>query len=218
MAMIKDALLCDIGNSYFHFGCGSIFWREQPNKLTRKKSEFVIYYISVNARNEKKLLQSHESCVNIEEFIQLDTIYQGLGVDRKAACLAVESGIIVDAGSAITLDIVQHESHLGGYIMPGIEGYRRLFSSIDALKTGFNLDVALNALPQNTKDAISYGCLRSIILTIQDVSHQNRIPIYFTGGDGKFLSRFFDNAIYDETLVFKGMQKALIAQNIITKG
>ena len=33
--------------------------------------------------------------------------------------------------------------------------------------------------------------------------------IYFTGGDGKFFAKFFENSIFDNTLVFKGMQKAL---------
>ena len=41
--------------------------------------------------------------------------------------------------------------------------------------------------------------------------------IYFTGGDGKFLSRFFENAIYDDLLIFKGMQN-IITTKITSKG
>lgn len=205
-------LLCDIGNSYFHFFYKGRVWREEANKLTKKNKDFIIYYISVNERNEKKLLESHNNCLNIDKFVNLDTIYTGLGVDRKIACLSVKNGVIVDSGSAITIDIMQEGIHLGGYILPGIDSYRKLFFNIEALKMEFNLGVSLNSLPQNTQDAISYGCLKSIIVTIQDVSKENYI--YFTGGDGKFLSKFFSNSIYDNTLIFKGMTKIIKENNI----
>lgn len=200
-------LLCDVGNTYLHFFCRGRIWKEKASNITKKNPEIPIYYISVNKKSEKKLLDSHSKCINIEKFIKLDTVYQGLGVDRRAACLAVQSGIIVDAGSAITIDVMQSGIHLGGYILPGLDNYKRLFSTIDALRMDFNFDVSLVSLPQNTKDAISFGCIKSIILTIQNVVRDDYI--YFTGGDGKFLSRFFDKSIYDNTLVFKGMSKVL---------
>lgn len=201
-------ILCDIGNSYLHFFYKGRIWREEAKAITKKNEKFTIYYISVNPRDEKKLLNKHNNCVNIAEYIKLDTIYSGLGVDRKAACLNVKTGVIVDSGSAITIDIMQEGIHLGGYILPGIESYRNFFYSIsNALKIEFNLAVNLDTLPQNTKDATSYGCLKSIILTIKEVAKDNYI--YFTGGDGKFLSKFFENSIYDNTLVFKGMLKAI---------
>ncbi len=200
-------LLCDIGNTYLHFFCKGKMWKEKPSSIAKKNPEMPIYYISVSKKNEKKLLESHSRCVNIEKFLKLDTAYKGLGVDRKAACLAIQDGIIVDAGSAITIDIMQSGIHLGGYILPGLSNYKRLFSSIDALRMDFNFDISLVSLPQNTRDAISFGCIRSIVLTIQNVAKDD--CVYFTGGDGKFLSRFFDRSIYDNTLVFKGMLKVL---------
>ncbi len=200
-------LLCDIGNSFFHFFYRGRVWKEAPNELSKKKADIRIYYISVNARNEKKLLESHGNCQNIENLINLDTIYQGLGIDRKAACYGIENGIVVDAGSAITLDIIQERVHLGGYILPGIECYRRVFAHFDALNVELNLSVALDSLPQNTRDAVSYGYLKHIVLGINDIAKDS--AIYFTGGDGKFLSRFFPKSVYDGTLVFKGMTKAL---------
>ncbi|MDE6886255.1 MAG: type III pantothenate kinase [Helicobacteraceae bacterium] len=206
-------LLCDIGNTYFHFFYKGRIWKEEANTLSRKNEDYRIYYISVNDRNEKKLLESHNNCLNIAKYIKLDTVYQGLGIDRKAACYSLQSGIIVDAGSAITIDVMQEDIHLGGAILPGIESYRKMFSNIDVLRLDFNLNVALDALPQNTQDAISYGCLNSIILGIKDIAKDNFL--YFTGGDGKFLSRFFKKSIFDNTLVFKGMQKAISQNNIL---
>lgn len=205
-------LLCDIGNTFFHFFYRGRVWREEPNALSRKNEDYCIYYISVNARNERKLLESHSNCQNIADLIALDTIYKGLGIDRKAACFGIDNGIIIDAGSAITIDIIQERVHLGGYIMPGIESYKKMFSKIDVLNVEFNLGVSLDSIPQNTRDAVSYGCLKSIVLSIESVAKDNFI--YFTGGDGKFLSRFFPNSLFDNTLVFKGMQKALESRQI----
>ena len=200
-------LLCDIGNSFFHFFYKGRVWREEPNALSRKNEDYRIYYISVNSRNERKLLETHNNCQNIANLINLDTIYQGLGIDRKAACFGIENGIIIDAGSAITIDIIQERVHLGGYILPGIESYRRLFANIEVLNVELNLGVSLESIPQNTRDAVSYGCLKSIILSIKSIAKDNFI--YFTGGDGKFLSRFFPNSLFDGTLVFQGMKKAI---------
>lgn len=205
-------ILCDIGNTFFHFFYRGRVWREEPNALTRKNEDYCIYYISVNARNERKLLESHSNCQNIADLIALDTIYKGLGIDRKAACFGIDNGIIVDAGSAITIDIIQERVHLGGYIMPGIESYKKMFSKIDVLNVELNMGVSLDSIPQNTRDAVSYGCLKSIVLSIESVAKDNFI--YFTGGDGKFLSRFFPNSLFDNTLVFKGMIKALESRQI----
>lgn len=200
-------LLCDIGNTYLHFFCRGRMWKEKATQITKKNRDIPIYYISVNTNNERKLLQSHPRCFNIEKYIKLDTVYQGLGIDRKAACLSIQNGVIVDAGSAITIDIMQSGIHLGGCILPGLDGYKKSFSSIEALKLDFNLNVSLSSLPQNTRDAISFGCIKSIVSMIQNTAKSDYI--YFTGGDGKFLSRFFNQSIYDNTLVFKGMLKAL---------
>lgn len=206
-------ILCDIGNTFFHFFYKGRVWKEEPNALSRKNEDYCIYYISVNQRNERKLLESHSNCQNIANLINLDTIYKGLGIDRKAACFGIDNGIIIDAGSAITIDIIQERVHLGGYIMPGIESYRKMFSKIDVLNVELNMGVPLDMIPQNTQDAVSYGCLKSIILSIDSIAKNNLI--YFTGGDGKFLSRFFPNSLFDNTLVFKGMQKAIAESHLM---
>ena len=44
-----------------------------------------------------------------------------MGVDRRALCLSHENGIFVDAGSAITVDVVEEGRYQGGYIFPGFE-------------------------------------------------------------------------------------------------
>ena len=201
-------LLCDVGNTFLHFYHKGKIWKEKPYALTKKKENLPIYYISVNERFERCLLASHTHCVNIGSYIELDTDYQGLGVDRKAACKAVSDGVIVDAGSAITVDIMHEGFHMGGYIMPGLGAYRTMCESISkVLDMEIEPGIDLSKLPQNTQEALSFGALKSVILMIKNTSRTKKI--YFTGGDGKFFARLFENAIYDNTLVFKGIQKVL---------
>ena len=201
-------LLCDIGNTFLHFYHKGKIWKEKPYSLIKKKENLLIYYISVNERFERCLLASHPYCVNVNEYIEIESEYKGLGVDRRAACKAISDGVIVDVGSAITVDIVQWGIHIGGYIMPGLNAYRKMCADISpVLDRVIEPSVNLSALPQNTSDALSFGAIKSVVLMIKNTSRTKKL--YFTGGDGKFFARFFENAIYDNTLVFKGMQKAL---------
>ena len=101
--------------------------------------------------------------------------------------------------------------HLGGFILPGIASFRRAYAEISPiLKCELNTQIYLDTLPQRTIDAVSYGTFKSIYLLIKDAAYNKNL--YFTGGDGRFLERFFDRAIFDKLLVFRGMQK-VIEQN-----
>ena len=62
-------------------------------------------------------------------------------------------------------------------------------------------------MPIGTVDGISYGIVNSIKTIIE--RHQNDKQLYITGGDGEFLSSFFKGAIFDESLIFLGMEKSL---------
>jgi type III pantothenate kinase len=96
----------------------------------------------------------------------------------------------------------------GGFILPGIEAYLNAYANISpALKTNLNSNISLDTLPQTTKDGISYGIIASIKMLIE--KSQNNKKIYISGGDGELISSFFDNAIFDEELIFKGIKNAL---------
>lgn len=201
-------LLCDIGNSYIHFYQNGKVWRESPSKMGAPLPDSEIYYISVNSLSTKRLLTLAPHARDLAPYMVLDSAYRGLGMDRVAACKGVSDGVVVDAGSAITVDVMQSGVHLGGYIMPGIATFSAMFKGISpVLGEDFNLSVELAALPQNTRDALSYGAIQAIVLMIRHSCKNKRL--FFTGGDGKFLARFFDSAIYDNSIVFKGMIKTL---------
>ena len=153
-------------------------------------------------------LQNLPKFVNLEPYFELDTIYEGLGIDRIASCYAIKNGLIIDAGSAITIDVMMNSMHLGGAIIPGISHVLKACEAISPrLKISLNSQVSLDALPQKTADAVSYGVIKPILLLIESMANGSKI--YFTGGDGEFLSRFFADSIYDRMLVFRGMQKLI---------
>jgi type III pantothenate kinase len=205
-------LLCDIGNSFYHFYKNGAFWKEEVFKLPNLKTKEPIYTISVNDKALGRLKEYYE-VIEISEFCSINSGYENLGVDRAFACMALEDGVVVDAGTAITVDVMQGGVHLGGFILPGFAAIKGAFDSISTkLDVGINFGVDLNGLPQNTRDAVSFGLIYPVISSIESASRGKFI--HFTGGDGQFLSRFFDNSIVDELLVFKGMQKALKREGI----
>ncbi len=200
-------ILCDIGNYNVNFFHDGKIWSVSCKEFGGYKAEEKIYFISVNDKITKNLTDN-DNFINLEPFLQLDTIYQGLGVDRIAACYAITDGMVVDAGSAITVDIMSNSLHLGGFILPGLASYEDIFASIsNRLIFRLNPNIDLEALPQKTEDALSYGVIKPILMILNDTCKDKKI--YFTGGDGKFFSKYFKNSIYDRGLIFRGMKKIL---------
>ncbi|QIR76641.1 type III pantothenate kinase [Sulfurospirillum diekertiae] len=200
-------ILCDIGNSNADFYQDGKVWTIPHKQFKEFVATEKVYYISVSEAL-KTTLQSKNNFIDLEPFFEFDTIYQGMGIDRIAACSTIRDGMIVDAGSAITVDIMSGGMHLGGFILPGLSAYEKCYASISPrLMLPINPSISLDALPQKTNDAISYGVIKSIIMLLEITCKDKRI--FFTGGDGKFFSKFFSNAIFDRTLIFRGMLKTI---------
>jgi type III pantothenate kinase len=202
-------ILCDIGNTHFHFSYNGKLIDSDKCKIKQEK----IYYISVNEEKTKELLKKNPTSIDLSNFVNFDTSYVGLGIDRIMACKTIENGIVVDAGSAITIDIMNNSVHLGGYIIPGINALNKSYSAISAkLDYNFNMQIEREILPINTVDAISFGSIGMVINFIENVAKNKKL--YFTGGDGAYLSKFFDNSIYIKDLVFRGMKQTIKENNL----
>ena len=205
-------ILCDIGNSNVDFYQDGKIWSVSHTKFKDFSTRESVYYICVN-EEMKYYLQNKNNFIDLEPYFEFDTIYQGLGIDRIASCSTISDGMIVDAGSAITVDIMSGGMHLGGFILPGIVAYEQCYKSISPrLDVSINPSILLDALPQKTNDAISYGVIQSIILTIEATCKDKKI--FFTGGDGKFFSKYYKNAFFDRTLIFRVMLKTIKNSNL----
>jgi len=202
-------ILCDIGNTYFHFNKDGRMFDEKECSIKKEK----IYFISVNEKKTKILLKKNPKSIDLSKYVKFSSSYKGLGIDRIMACKTVSDGVVIDAGSAITIDIMASDIYLGGYILPGLkvinDSYKQISKKLDY---NFISQIDMNILPSNTIEAISYGGIGMIISMIEKVSKNQKL--YFTGGDGVYLSRFFDNSIYIKDLVFRGMKKTIKENNI----
>jgi type III pantothenate kinase len=106
------------------------------------------------------------------------------------------------------VDVVEGGVYQGGFILPGITALQRAYAQISpVLDIPFEREIALDCLPKSTREGISYGILAPIRAIIE--RHGEGRELFFTGGDGAFLSTLFDTSRFDEALVFRGMQQAL---------
>lgn len=203
----EKLLLADIGNTYFHIYTGSEIEHLSYEDAIAKYSKEALYYISVKEELDS-IIKNIAPWKNISGYIKLEGAYRTMGVDRRALCLSYKSGIFVDAGSAITVDVVEEGVYQGGYIFPGLKAMLKCYEEISpSLATELDTKIDMNHLPLTTKEQISYGIIASIKALIE--KHREGKILYFTGGDGKLLSGYFKNAIYNEMLVFTGLREAL---------
>ena len=200
-------LLADIGNTHFHIYNGKTVEHLLYDDAIVKYKNEELYYISVKHQLSKEIEQI-TNWKNISSLMTIKNEYDTMGVDRKALCLSHTTGVFIDAGSAITVDVMLDGLYQGGYIFPGIKAMLNAYAGISpVLDVELNQHISLEQLPTTTKDGISYGIIASIKALIDKHGHESKL--YFTGGDGKFLSTFFENSVYNEMLVFEGIREAL---------
>ena len=200
-------LLADIGNTRIHIYNGKEVIHLRHQEAIKLYGDKKLKYITVK-HQLKEQLDSIENWIDISDKIKIENEYDTMGIDRKALCLSHKNGIFVSAGTAITVDIVENGLYRGGFLLLGLRAYIDAYSRISpALKIELNREIDLNSLPIGTRESISYGILNSIRTIVE--RHKNAKQLYITGGDGKFLSSFFDGAIFDEKLIFLGMQRSL---------
>lgn len=198
-------LLCDIGNTSYHFLENTKEYKENTISFNPSIIKQKVFYICVNPKI-KPLLQELENWIDIATFVDKEQYYATMGIDRIIACESIDNGLIVDAGSAITVDLVKDGIFMGGFIYPGIEAMQKCYANISsALEYPFNFELDLGKMPKNSTDAITYGYLKSLQSEVNSLSDE----IYLTGGDAKKFAKIFPNAKVDERLLFKSMQKII---------
>ncbi len=146
-----------------------------------------------------------------------------VGTDRLAAAVAANelrspnrAAIIVDAGTAVTVDVVSSDGIFrGGAILPGIETAAiALANATDALPLVEHSDLSSIPAPigKSTEEAIRsgivWGCVGAIRELINQISADlpSAPEIYCTGGDGLHLARLIGRELkFDPNLVLRGI-------------
>jgi len=200
-------ILADVGNRHVHIWHDGRVTHLLLMEAIEKYGAEEVHYINVS-KAHAQTLATLEEWHDISGQLLLEGAYEGMGIDRKALCLSHSHGIFVDAGSAITVDKMLDGVYQGGYILPGLHTYRNAYAEISpVLDLPLDREVRLERLPKSTKGSVSFGTIAPMIASIEKI--MGELPLYCTGGDGKWLSQYFEKAVYDETLLFQGMIKMI---------
>jgi type III pantothenate kinase len=203
-------LLCDIGNTTYHFFLEGRGYKEDVNLFDPSTIGEKVFYICVN-QHVKEALQGLENWIDLSIHVDMRKYYETMGIDRIMACEAIDNGVVVDAGSAITVDVVKEGRFEGGFIYPGARAMSECYKNISsALKYSFNFEVDLDKMPKNSRDAISYGYLK----LLQSEVNSYKMDIFLTGGDAINFKKIFPASIVDETLLFRGMTNIMKRANL----
>jgi len=230
----QDWIALVLGNSRSHY---AHFYRDQLQRtwhtpwLTPQQSleripllaKTPIYIASVVP--EQTLLWQDQLSAHLVTLsdIPLKNLYPTLGIDRALALLGLlgnygKSGLVIDAGTAITLTGINQKSEIiGGAILPGL---RLQFDSLNSKTASLPLVELPDNLPpiwaNNTTQAIQSGIVHSTIGGLKGFIEQwnQQFPassILITGGDGYYLYQYLNknittSIIYEENLVFLGFR------------
>jgi type III pantothenate kinase len=144
--------------------------------------------------------------------------FQTLGIDRWLGVLGAareypgQNVIVVDAGTAITVDFISAEQiHLGGWIVPGLDLMTQSVTSQTQKVFDDNNTEFTYALGTNTPAALKSGCLAAQLgLIHQGIAHFNREAVLIVaGGTGPLLIEHITHLkpIHDPLIVFKGLDR-----------
>ncbi len=198
-------LLCDIGNTSYDFLDGDKNYKENVETFNPKTITKRVFYICVNP-HVKEILKELPNWVDVAWHVDMQKYYETMGVDRIFACEAVNDGVIVDAGSAITVDVVRDGVFEGGFIYPGIRAMEQTYKNISSmLDYSFNFELNFDIMPKNSQDAISYGYLKTLYAEVM----RHDMEIFLTGGDADKFAKIFPHAKVDKNLIFNGMKKII---------
>ncbi len=191
------------------------------------------YAVSVNRQLEGQLAawirirrpQDEYILLEYEHFpLQTDVrAPERVGTDRLAAAVAANSlrspqspVIVVDVGTAITVDVVTGDGVFrGGAILPGIQtAAAALASATDALPLVEHADLSVTpaAIGKSTEEAIRSGIIWGSVGAVRELISQitaelSAVPeLFCTGGDGLHLVRLLGRELkFEPNLVLRGI-------------
>jgi len=215
----KTTLFIDVGNTavkwLFDGDYQSVAVTEfSPTLLPKAKRIFV------SCVGDKMLLEGLKNTIFVESqatFNIFKSAYKNadeLGVDRFLAMIATinqypdQTRLIVDAGSALTFDLVLADgTHQGGLIMPGLGKLRRSFDQFCTESQQLHN----HKLADNTSDAWACGTgqMFTSVINAQIERYLDEfgdLVVVLSGGDSKLLALRLNHAVrLQPNLVLEGL-------------
>lgn len=182
---------------------------EVPAEVVKSLNEKLKYFIQFSQLTPVPIVNCYESPTT-------------LGLDRIAAAVGstvlfpAEDRFIIDAGTAITFDLIdRNDQFLGGNISPGLKTRFRALHEFTGKLPMVEASDQWVEIGKTTEEAIRAGVQKGLIFEIDGMIDQIRekwkgCRIILTGGDSFFFETKLKNAIfviYEITLV--GLNKIL---------
>lgn len=138
--------------------------------------------------------------------------FDKLGIDRWLAMVSAfsqfkRSLIVVDLGSAVTLDVVRKDGqHLGGYILPGLSLMRQsLHRGTAQVRVRDHMHDTIEP-GEDTSAAVNRGSLFAVVASIEKLAHVHPSKLIITGGDASLVRGLLNvNAHHEPHLVLDGL-------------
>lgn len=153
--------------------------------------------------------------------IPIKSLYESkstLGYDRIASAIGAYTicpacnVLIIDAGTAITFDLVNNKGEfIGGNISPGREMRAKALNNYTSRLPLVTTDDVFFLMANNTIDALKSGIMNGIIFEIEgyirNISEKYEgLKIFLTGGDAKYFDKKLNYSIFaDSNLNLKGL-------------
>jgi len=242
--MKKPCLVIDVGNSVLHWGL-SLDGQHicETGKLRHRQAKELVSSItttlsqppqvlvaSVNPKPMPMFREGLEKYGNIECLelkagsnwqpqVQVDHPGE-VGVDRLINARAIkedqpEGGIVVDHGTALTIDWVAAKGiYAGGVIVPGIMMSTKALAEKTSLIPLVDFAKPASVIGKNTAECIRSGLYFGLVGLVQHlvalIREQNNphAPVIVTGGDAEFIVRECNfESTYCPLLTLQGMLK-----------
>ena len=216
---LTNGVLCDIYDDCF----GQRSSNDQTQECViscvgpQNSLELILDWIEENLNcNPKVAVVDKSSCGLINHYADIDK----LGVDRWVAAIGAISlypdtdTIVIDAGTAITIDYIQHnKGYLGGVILPG---HDLMQSSLVSKTVGIHseLDDVTNVIGKNTQECvnsgISYGLPGAVERIVSEMLKEQRqqCKVLLTGGGAVMLDQNLTiDVVNTPLLMFHGLER-----------
>ncbi|MBL4887673.1 MAG: type III pantothenate kinase [Flavobacteriaceae bacterium] len=155
-------------------------------------------------------------------FINKYSTPETLGLDRMALVSAASyqypgmNVLIIDAGTCITYDFINHKNeYLGGAISPGLSMRYKALHQFTANLPELSLEKPKKTIGNSTISAIHSGVVNGVLLEIRgkiEIYKQNYNPltIILTGGDAHFLLDSLKSGIFaNSNFLLQGLNHIL---------
>ena len=154
---------------------------------------------------------------DVKEQINFATDYgKSLGIDRQVLIYDilresnVQDTVILDAGSFITLDFINHKKHSGGYIFQGLDNFLKVYDTNGKNLPSISINSALETsqkegLPTNTNEAITMS-FKVYIESILNLIPKD-MKVIVTGGNAEVFFKLIknDQALLRKNFLFEAL-------------